>query len=184
MTLNEITEAVDSGEKVYYKNENYIVEKDRGGYDIVCLGTGHRIGLVWMDGTTMNGEESDFFMKAPEPIASGDISTTRFEIDSILTGSVEFIDNGDVFRTEYSADIKITKKPDSLNDISIGIDSVDCLQTVNGETFSLDGFDDILRYSIESSMTADNNPDPVMVASFVHAWVSSDSTIEYIRKQK
>jgi hypothetical protein len=183
MTLSEIKEAVDAGSKVYYKNESYVVEKDRGGYDIVSLGTGHRIGLVWMDGMTMNGEEEDFFVKVPDPITSGTGTTIRLELDCVLTGKIEFFNNGDKYETEYSADVEITKKPDSLNDISIAIVSVDVVQTVNGRNVSLVDFDDKLRCYIESSMGEDIHPNANTVASFVQSWISSDESISHMQKQ-
>jgi hypothetical protein len=34
-------------------------------YYIKHLPTGHKIGLVWEDGKTLNGKENDFFVREP-----------------------------------------------------------------------------------------------------------------------
>ncbi len=61
MTLEEIKCAVESGKKVYWKNQNYEVIKDSiGQWLINCPMTGYCIGLTWRDGVTMNGEPEDF----------------------------------------------------------------------------------------------------------------------------
>ena len=76
MNLEEIKEAVSNGEKVCWKQSNYVVEKTLSksydplskehiivdDYDIVCRDNGHRIGLTWTDETTMNGKEEDFYI--------------------------------------------------------------------------------------------------------------------------
>ena len=62
MTLCEIKQAIADGRKVYWKNAAYPVIKDsRGQYLITCTLTAYCIGLTWLDGTTLNGKESDFF---------------------------------------------------------------------------------------------------------------------------
>ena len=62
MTLEEIIEAVDDGVKVYWKNNNYVVEKWADGYNIVCTHNRSAIGLTWMDDKTINGKEEDFYI--------------------------------------------------------------------------------------------------------------------------
>ena len=64
MNLQEIKQAVDSGKVVHWSNVAYEVRKDNytGQYNIKCLLNDHMIGLTWMDGTTMNGKESEFFI--------------------------------------------------------------------------------------------------------------------------
>lgn len=62
MTLEQIKTSIDQGKKVYWKNLAYDVIKDKiGQYLIVCNLNNYTIGLTWLDGITMNGEESDFF---------------------------------------------------------------------------------------------------------------------------
>jgi hypothetical protein len=68
MTLIEIKQAVNEGNKVHWVNSLYTVEKSyfRGTNDedwnIVCSLNNHCIGLTWTDEITMNGKESDFFI--------------------------------------------------------------------------------------------------------------------------
>jgi hypothetical protein len=44
-TLQEITDAVDQGIVVYWKNKAYKVESGPLGYDVVCTLNGHCDGL-------------------------------------------------------------------------------------------------------------------------------------------
>lgn len=62
MELEEIKAAVDAGKTVHWKSTLYVVDKNAGGYDILCRGNDHRIGLTWQDGKTMNGDPEDFFI--------------------------------------------------------------------------------------------------------------------------
>ena len=32
-------------------------------YNIACVSNGSMIGLTWLDGTTLNGKESEFYIK-------------------------------------------------------------------------------------------------------------------------
>ena len=62
MTLQEIKDAVNSGEKVYWKNLNYEVIKDsKDQWLIKCHSNNSCIGLFWTDEITLNGKESEFF---------------------------------------------------------------------------------------------------------------------------
>jgi hypothetical protein len=63
MTVQEIKTAVDNGKTVHWSNELYTVIKDKiGQYLIVCT-NGYCIGLTWMDNTTLNGKEQDFYIQ-------------------------------------------------------------------------------------------------------------------------
>ena len=63
MTLQEIKQAIEDGLEVYWMSRAYQVILDsRGQYLIKCLHNNHCIGLTWMDGVTMNGNENDFFI--------------------------------------------------------------------------------------------------------------------------
>lgn len=63
MNASQIQAAVDSGKKVYWSHKGYEVVKDRiGQYHIVCLKNKHCIGLTHMDGVTLNGVGSQFFI--------------------------------------------------------------------------------------------------------------------------
>lgn len=64
MTLTEIKSAVESGQRVYWKNPGYQVVKDRiGQWHINCVWNNHCIGLTWADGVTMNGKPEDFHVE-------------------------------------------------------------------------------------------------------------------------
>lgn len=63
MTLTEIVTALQHGKKVYYGSLGYQVIYDyHNGYFIKCTSTNHRIGLVWDDGRTLNGNSDQFFI--------------------------------------------------------------------------------------------------------------------------
>lgn len=63
MTLQEIKNAVKVGKTVCWANTGYrVMGEDLNNLSIVCLGNNHSIGLTWLDGKTMNGEEKDFFI--------------------------------------------------------------------------------------------------------------------------
>lgn len=70
MTLDEIIAAVEAGKTVCWSNGNYQVvpagyynPAGHKVYDILCISNGHRTGLTWMDGKTMNGKEEDFYIE-------------------------------------------------------------------------------------------------------------------------
>lgn len=64
MTLNQIKEAVKAGKTVCWKTSAYeIVNDNKNQWLIVCKINNSAIGLTWMDGKTMNGDEQDFFVK-------------------------------------------------------------------------------------------------------------------------
>lgn len=63
MTLNEIKQAIEQGNTVHWSNKAYVVIKDSvGQYLIKCNLNDSCIGLTWLDGVTMNGKESEFFV--------------------------------------------------------------------------------------------------------------------------
>jgi hypothetical protein len=63
MNLSEIKQAIEKGHKVFWKNPNYLVIKNFDQYLIKCLANGYCIGLTWMDGKTLNGNEKDFYQE-------------------------------------------------------------------------------------------------------------------------
>lgn len=64
MTLQEIKDAVNSGKKVYYQNLAYeVIVGKNNQWLIKCTINGMCIGLTWADDVTLNGKESDFFIK-------------------------------------------------------------------------------------------------------------------------
>lgn len=65
MDLEQIKEAIKHGLVVCCGNSAYRVEKYTNGYYIVCSLNGYTIGLTWLDGTTLNGKESDFYIYMP-----------------------------------------------------------------------------------------------------------------------
>lgn len=66
MTLDEIKQAVDAGKIVHWSNDGYTVEKCGDSiynyYIVWGHGKGHCIGLTWLDGITLNGQESEFYI--------------------------------------------------------------------------------------------------------------------------
>lgn len=63
MTLKEIKQAIAKGKRVYWKDPNYEVIKDKANeYLIKSHFNNHCIGLVWADNTTLNGKEIDFYI--------------------------------------------------------------------------------------------------------------------------
>lgn len=69
MTLQEIVAAVNAGKLVRWGNRAYRVvphTQDVKRWLIVCEINDHAIGLTWVDGETMNGEEKDFFIDEGE----------------------------------------------------------------------------------------------------------------------
>ena len=70
MKLEQIKAAVLAGRTVHWKNGAYRVVHDSvGQWLIKCEFNGHCWGLTWANGTTMNGDESDFFV-APERLVA------------------------------------------------------------------------------------------------------------------
>jgi hypothetical protein len=68
MTLEEIKEAVRGGKRVCWSNRAYdvilyVFPSGEEQWLIKCNLNGHCIGLTWMDGVTMNGEEEQFFIR-------------------------------------------------------------------------------------------------------------------------
>ena len=63
MTLQEIKQAIEEGQKVCWSNSLYEVTKDKHNeYFITRTSNNHSIGLTWMDGETMNGKEEEFYI--------------------------------------------------------------------------------------------------------------------------
>jgi hypothetical protein len=62
MNLQEIKEAINNGQKVYWANENYEVILGKSGYYLIeCVVNGNCIGLTHIDGVTLNGNENEFY---------------------------------------------------------------------------------------------------------------------------
>jgi hypothetical protein len=84
MTLGQIKMAIAKGQKVYWSDYSYEVVKDNlSKYLIKCKANNHCIGLTWLDGVTMNGEESDFFteeaiLASMTPVACIKMGTTKW----------------------------------------------------------------------------------------------------------
>ena len=65
MTLQEIKQAVKEGKTVHWVNSRYTVKgKDLDNLMIAC-DNGSAIGLTWLDGVTLNGKESEFYVSQP-----------------------------------------------------------------------------------------------------------------------
>lgn len=66
MNLDEIKHAVNAGHRVHWKSPSYTVIKDSTGQYLIAYLHGtwsaSYIGLTWTDGTTMNGNEADFYL--------------------------------------------------------------------------------------------------------------------------
>jgi hypothetical protein len=86
MNLNEIKEAVDNGETVYWSNKNYKVVKDKNNNYLIKHENGNGIDLTWKDNTTLNGEEYQFFIskKLTSRLYSTDKNRT-FDLNKIIT---------------------------------------------------------------------------------------------------
>ena len=64
MTANEIKTSVSMGVTVHWKNDNYRVIYDpKTGFLIKSESNENYIGLTHQNGETLNGEESDFYIK-------------------------------------------------------------------------------------------------------------------------
>jgi hypothetical protein len=62
MNAQQIKEAVRHGKKVNWINKAYeVIEDSRGEFLIKCNINGSMIGLTHIDGTTLNGNEDEFF---------------------------------------------------------------------------------------------------------------------------
>ena len=63
MNLSEIKQAINKGKNVYWVQLGYQVIESKGNYYIKCISNGSLIGLTWVDGQTLNGEEHEFFVR-------------------------------------------------------------------------------------------------------------------------
>ncbi len=63
MTMQEIKQAVDAGNRVHWSNAGYVVTRDRlAQYLITFKKNGSAIGLINRDGTRLNGKQDEFFI--------------------------------------------------------------------------------------------------------------------------
>ena len=77
MTLQEIKDAVERGDRVIWSNESYVVKKDTlGQWHIVCELNDNCIGLTWKDGVTLNGKPSEFRISGSATPPTDALSTT------------------------------------------------------------------------------------------------------------
>ena len=63
MSLKEITTAINNGKKVFCGNNYEVIKDSKNQYLIVCLSNDYTLGLTWLDGITLNGDESNFFIQ-------------------------------------------------------------------------------------------------------------------------
>mgnify|MGYP003635920301 CR=1 FL=1 len=64
MNLQQIKTAIAQGKIVHWSNDNYkVILDNKGQYLIDCILNGYCIGLTWLDGITLNGKESEFYIK-------------------------------------------------------------------------------------------------------------------------
>ena len=61
MNLQEIKDALEAGERVYWVNNGYEVIRDSIGQYLIQYEDGSCIGLTHQDGQTLNGKEKEFF---------------------------------------------------------------------------------------------------------------------------
>ncbi len=71
MTLQEIKQAVDAGNRVHWSNAGYVVTRDRlGQYLITFTLNGSAIGLTNQDGNRLNGRSEEFFIADGREVSS------------------------------------------------------------------------------------------------------------------
>ena len=63
MTLDEIKKAVDKGKTVCWKQNNYVVEKWKESYEIVCKNNKHAVGLQRRDNGEPTHDLNEFYIK-------------------------------------------------------------------------------------------------------------------------
>ena len=64
MNAQEIKTAIEYGKRVFWSKDSYEVIKDSiPQFLIKCHINGHCIGLTHSDGITLNGKESEFYIK-------------------------------------------------------------------------------------------------------------------------
>jgi hypothetical protein len=64
MTAQQIKDAVLQGNKVFYGHKVYEVVTDKHNQWLIkYIPNGHCFGLTWEDGTTLNGDEYDFYIE-------------------------------------------------------------------------------------------------------------------------
>ena len=62
MTLDQIKQAIDNGNTVYWSTKAYqVIKTDKTGYMVHCTINDSYTGLTWLDGVTMNGKPEQFF---------------------------------------------------------------------------------------------------------------------------
>ncbi|RLF43818.1 MAG: hypothetical protein DRN17_05630 [Thermoplasmata archaeon] len=125
MTINEIQTATDAGKIVCWRTSLFVVTKNSQGYEVVCLSTGSTMGLLWMDGITLNGNEEDFFLQEEElTYCSVSSIQTKYRVKDVFTKMI----NECEVTVSYLAEV--TDKVDEDTGVacrSIDIEEVDIL---------------------------------------------------------
>lgn len=67
MNLQEIKSAVMNGQTVMYGGRSKVICDKHNQWLIVDQINGYTIGLTWEDGTTMNGNETEFYILGMKP---------------------------------------------------------------------------------------------------------------------
>lgn len=119
MNLQEIKEAVNKGLIVCWSSNIYNVIKDsKNQYLIKCTINSSCIGLTWADGTTLNGDEKEFYIPVYDNLKAGDkieFFTCCNADRKPLTGIIEdnenlgliCIVNGELYEVRKLVDIKV-----------------------------------------------------------------------------
>ena len=175
MTLYEIMHAVESGQTVCYKDDNHLVLKNGREFNILSVDTGHRTGLVWMDGETLNGDESEFFIKDPEPHCEGDEFVIKVERNSLVTGAVEFVVGFDMFEITYSAEVDISKEDMELRSIS-------AKAFVNKQLIEVDGINGVIAKAITDSIR-NYTVAPHYVSKTLYGWLKTPDVMASMKSQ-
>ena len=109
MNLQEIKKAIQEGLTVCWSNEGYEVQKSKfGEYNIVWLADNNCIGLTWLDGITLNGQEEEFYIKDKKGmvLVHSDLMKFRNMCDKIINTSNGVLKNTGDFIEWDSIDIK------------------------------------------------------------------------------
>ena len=73
MNLQEIKDALEAGERVYWVHNGYEVIRDSIGQYLIQYEDGSCIGLTHQDGQTLNGKEKEFFTIKKETKDASDL---------------------------------------------------------------------------------------------------------------
>ena len=79
MTLYEIKKAVDEGKTVCWRQNNYVVEKWKSGYEIVCTNNNHAVGLQRRDNGEPTHDLTEFY-RVKKIVKSEGVVATPFSL--------------------------------------------------------------------------------------------------------